>query len=199
MAKPPPPLPMPVELVTDHTALRTMGDVAYSATLCLCVAYWQGGCKPLSDVPADLMAVGRISAPGWVRSGSLIRQALLEVLPILHHARENRLQLAEVQKARAARLHAKRRAEGVGIPHQAAMRAARHRKPQAATVEQVVAQAALEQAGLPPRRLAPSEIAAGVVATTRHTVAPLTRDAAVPLDGMATHAKRGLVDTATRR
>ena len=207
MAKPPPPLPMPVELVTDAAPVRVLGNVAHSAVWQLCLAYWQGECRPLPSQPADRQALARISAAGWARHEVEIEAAVALILPLLNHARETHLLTTEAKKARSARAYATRRLQNKPLPHELPNHISKRRKG-GATVEQVVAQAALAQAGVTDRRVADSEM--GTTIKSGHTVVAVpSRDDArlsgqaprghTSVAGMATHAKRGLVDTATRR
>ena len=207
MAKPPPPLPMPVELVTDAAPVRVLGNVAHSAVWQLCLAYWQGECRPLPSQPADRQALARISAAGWARHEVEIEAAVALILPLLNHARETHLLTTEAKRARSARAYATRRLQNKPMPHELPNHISKRRKG-GATVEQVVAQAALEQAGLGERQPTSAELRAGAMTVRGQTVdvRAATRSDVRPSGGMtgtgtgaASRARTGLVDTATRR
>lgn len=83
MSRPSRPLSCPVWLITDSPALRTASCTVHHAVVKMAIAYWQGGCRPLSTDVTTMAAISHVATQHLMRVQSAVLAALAEITPAL--------------------------------------------------------------------------------------------------------------------
>jgi hypothetical protein len=74
-------MPLPVELVLDHPAIRVAPNAAYHMVIALTLQFWRSGCLPLPTDHTTLIAIARTDAGTWRRHHPAVLTALAVMCP----------------------------------------------------------------------------------------------------------------------
>lgn len=99
----PAPIPMPIHVMTDHPAMRTLPNAAWHIVAAILHAYWLSECRPLPTGNNNLAVIGRTDVATYRRHYVVITSALEAMCPVFGHAFEQETTKRRVRIERATK------------------------------------------------------------------------------------------------